>query len=169
MRKDVPGLDEALPDGPTFGKGGKGHGRDAREKCEFCWKPVSHFQSSQEQHRWFNARCLRWQRYLRGDCTWTHAGHYAKALLAARHEEADLDLRIQTGKDTLPHDLGKIDSRAKEKAKKKRRAPPLVPSPDSPQRDRRRPSPPSSDHGSDRGRTCKARQLAPGAWLITTY
>lgn len=166
-RKDVPGLDEALPDSHPSGKGGKGAGRNGRDRCEFCWKPVSHFKSSQEQHRWFNVRCLRWQRYLRGDCTWTHAGHYAEAVLAARHDEADLDPSLfnAQGKDTLPDDLEALDSRVRKQMKKKRRAPPLIRSPDSPKRESRRRSPPSSDH--EYGRNCKARQLGPGAWLIT--
>eukprot|EP00435_Cladocopium_sp_Y103_P053350 s285_g17.t1 len=168
VHKDHPGLDEALPDFPVHGKG-KGKGRDMRERCEFCWKPVSQFRHSQEQHRWSNARCLRWQRFLRGDCTWTHAGYYAEALLAARHEEADPYVATCHGQDTLPNDLKETDSRAKEKAKKKRRTTPFVPSPDSPKHERHhRRSPPSSDHESDHRRVRKARQLGPGAWLITT-
>ena len=154
--KSVPGLDEALPDerpcAPRWHMGY--HGRD---KCEYCWKPISHFASGREQHRWYNVRCLRWQRYLEGDCTWTYAGKWAGRKAEERFNEYQSDQPLRAAGD------GHGEKGKKEK-KKKRPDKRLSPSPEPPKKEKRHRRPPSEDEDDEPMPTL--RKLGPGKYLL---
>eukprot|EP00435_Cladocopium_sp_Y103_P045973 s978_g13.t1 len=153
--KVVPGLDEPLPDAPPPAP--RGHKNTGRDRCEFCWKPVSMFQSGKEQHRWYNVRCLRWQRFLEGDCTWTYAGKWATRKAEERScEEAPHEPPRAT-------DGGGMEKSKRKKEKKAKRPEKWPsPSPDPPKKEKRHRRPPSSDGDEEpmptiRKRVCVAR------------
>ena len=70
------------------------------QKCKYCWKMLSGYDSSRRQHEFLNLSCLQWQIYgsmapeqKKSDSAWYKAGQIAKTMR---------DKRLSGG-ETAPH------------------------------------------------------------------
>ena len=122
---------------------GKGWGWSNRNRyCQHCWQRTSSFDSSVQQHEYWNYTCLRWQRFNRGGVTWEEAGEGAqrqKDRRERRHQQSMFSRVLSAPAEGDMKD--KKDHKRRHKEKKRFTSSPVV------ERERRRP--PSNDSRDD--------------------